>query len=97
MLGAAAGKITAPRTHVGQKDRVADKNGIADDVGRVGRGMSWRMQDGGRHVADGKLLVVVKQMVKLGAVQLGVVLGLKNGHPGGDDSQDMLADGYFPP
>ena len=95
ILGAATGKVAPARSHIGQKDGVAHKGGIAHNIGCVCRGMPRGVDYLGGHVGNGEFFVIIKQVVKGRAVCRGVLLRLKNGCPGGDDVQHVFADGDF--
>ena len=57
--------------------------------------MARRVYDSGLEVANGELFVIVKKVVKVRTIRRGVVACLENGNPGGDDAQNVLADGYL--
>ena len=92
--GRAAGKIAAGRTHVGHEQGVADKHGVADLVGQVGRRMARHVQRAHFQRADMEHLVGCEQLVELRAVGGGALLVINIGkrllH-----RLDRRADGHF--
>ena len=57
--------------------------------------MPGRMDDFGLEVTNGECFIVFKKMVKICSIGRGIVAGLKNGNPGGDDIQHVPAHGYL--
>ena len=68
LAGIAAGKIAARGAVIRHEQRVADKGGIADDVGHAGRCMARRVDGSCLDAAQPEGLAILEQMLELATI-----------------------------
>ena len=88
-------KIRAGSTGVRHENCVAHESGVAYDMRHAGRGVTRRMHRQAMGSADCVTFAIGKQVVKLGAIALELVAGIKNFAKGFLNLGDMFADGDF--